>query len=324
VDFSIIDTNKAFIDHFGDIESLKGKPAKELYLSKGLPVINEYFDVAKSGSPYKFEASPGANKHFIINVISPKRGQFATVFEDITEHKRNELEIRKKNEELTRFIYTVSHDLKSPLVTIKSFSNYLQEDIVNNDKEAQDRDLNFIRNAADKMARLLDELLELSRIGRKEKPKVSIPMEEVVQSATDLVAGRLEAKKIKVTVTGLPVMLYGHAQRFIQLFQNLIDNSAKFMGDQQYPFIEIGAFTGENNEVVMFVRDNGKGIDPRYHHKIFGLFEKMDVETEGTGIGLALVKRIVEVHGGSIWFISEDNGKGTTFYFTLEGTRIIK
>lgn len=325
VDFSIIDTNKAFIDHFGhDIESVKGMPAREVYLSKGLPVINEYYDVAKNGAPYKFEASPGANKHFIINVISPKEGQFATVFEDITEHKKNELEIRKKNEELTRFIYTVSHDLKSPLVTIKSFSNYLQEDILNNDKEAQDRDLNFIRNAADKMARLLDELLELSRIGRKEKPKVNIPMEEVVQAARDLVAGRLEEKKIKVSVTGIPVMLHGHAQRFIQLYQNLVDNSAKFMGDQQYPFIEIGAFNGENNEVVMFVRDNGKGIDPRYHHKIFGLFEKMDVETEGTGIGLALVKRIVEVHGGRIWFISEGNEKGTTFYFTLEGTSIIK
>ncbi|MGE5419701.1 MAG: PAS domain S-box protein [Chloroflexota bacterium] len=325
VDFSIIDTNKAFIDHFGhEAELLKDKPATEFYLSKGLPVKNEYFDVAKSGSPYKFEASPGANKHFIINVISPKEGQFATVFEDITEHKRNELEIRKKNEELTRFIYTVSHDLKSPLVTIKSFSNYLQEDIRNNDQDAQDRDLNFIRNAADRMARLLDELLELSRIGRKEKPKVTIPLEEVVLAARDLVAGRLEEKKTKVTVTGIPVMLYGHAQRFIQLFQNLIDNSAKFTGDQQNPFIEIGAYPGENNEVVIFVRDNGKGIDPRYHHKIFGLFEKMDVETEGTGIGLALVKRIVEVHGGTIWFISEGNGKGTTFYFTLEGTTIIK
>ncbi len=240
--------------------------------------------------------------------------------QDITERKIAEESLKKKNEELTRFIYTVSHDLKSPLVTIKSFSNYLQEDISNQDTEAQDRDLNFIRNAADKMARLLDELLELSRIGRKEKPKVIIPLEEVVNSATDLVAGRLEEKKIRVKITGIPVLLYGLAQRFIQLYQNLIDNAAKFMGDQPDPVIEVGAFAGENNEVVLFVRDNGQGIDPRYHHKIFGLFEKMDVETEGTGIGLALVKRIVEVHGGSVWFTSEGNGKGTTFYFTLEGT----
>ncbi|HEX2970207.1 MAG TPA: PAS domain S-box protein [Bacteroidales bacterium] len=260
----------------------------------------------------------------IITDNSGKTLRMIGAVQDITERKLAEESLRKKNEELTRFIYTVSHDLKSPLVTIKSFSNYLQEDIKNNDKDSQDRDLKFIRNAADKMARLLDELLELSRIGRKEKPKSFIPLSEVVKAASDLVAGRLEEKKIKVSVSGLPVMLYGHTQRFIQLFQNLIDNSAKFMGDQPQPSVETGAFTGENNDIVIFVRDNGKGIDPRYHHKIFGLFEKMDVETEGTGIGLALVKRIVEVHGGSIWFTSEGEGTGTTFYFTLEGTIIIK
>jgi signal transduction histidine kinase len=119
-------------------------------------------------------------------------------------------------------------------------------------------------------------------------------------------------------------MLYGNSQRFVQLYQNLLDNAAKFMGGQPEPLIEVGAYTDENNEIVLFVRDNGKGIDPRYHHKIFGLFEKIDNETDGTGIGLALVKRIVEVHGGSIWFTSAGTGKGTTFYFKLEGTTLIK
>jgi PAS domain S-box-containing protein len=325
VDFSLIDVNKSFKENFGiDTEAGMGVPLKEKYHSIGLPVMNEYFNVAKDRQPFKFEASvENTGKHFIINVISPKKDQFATVFEDITEQKRNELEIRQKNEELTRFIYTVSHDLKSPLVTIKAFSNYLQEDIENNDLEARERDLNYIRNAADKMGKLLDELLELSRIGRKEKPKEYIPLESIIEAARDLVAGRLEEKKIKVRITGLPVMLYGHGQRFIQLYQNLLDNAAKFMGTQPDPLIEVGAFTDEKNEIVLFVKDNGKGIDPRYHHKIFGLFEKMDNETEGTGIGLALVKRIVEVHGGNIWFTSEGNGTGTTFYFKLSGTSLI-
>lgn len=325
VDFSLIEVNKSFRENFGlDADSGMGVPLKDKYHSIGLPVLDEFFNVARDRQPYKFEASvENTGKHFIINVISPKKDQFATVFEDITEQKRNELEIRQKNEELTRFIYTVSHDLKSPLVTIKAFSNYLQEDIENNDLEARERDLNYIRNAADKMGKLLDELLELSRIGRKEKPKEYVPLESIIEAARDLVAGRLEEKKIKVRITGLPVMLYGHGQRFIQLYQNLLDNAAKFMGNQPEPIIEVGAFMDEKNEIVLFVKDNGKGIDPRYHHKIFGLFEKMDNETEGTGIGLALVKRIVEVHGGTIWFTSEGNGTGTTFYFKLSGTSLI-
>lgn len=210
-------------------------------------------------------------------------------------------------------------------MTIKSFTAYLKEDIENQDKPGQDKDINYIQNAADKMGKLLDELLELSRIGRKEKPKTKATLRTVSQAAIDLVAGRLAKNNIKVEFTGPSVMLYGHIDRFIQLYQNLLDNAAKFMGDQPRPFVEIGAFIDNerNNEIVLFVRDNGSGIDPRYHHKIFGLFEKMDNSTEGTGIGLALIKRIVEVHGGTIWFESEGTGKGTTFYFTLEGTQVI-
>jgi PAS domain S-box-containing protein len=323
-DFSIIETNSAFREYFDmNGASINGKPARDLYIEKGLPVSDKYFDVAETRQIHKFETSVGnPGKHFIVNVISPKTGQFATVFEDITDQKRNEIEIRQKNEELTRFIYTVSHDLKSPLVTISSFSNYLQEDIANNDMEAQARDLNFIRNAADKMGKLLDELLELSRIGRKEKPKEKVRLNEIIQAATDLVAGRIDEGKITVKFTGDDTVLFGHGQRFVQLFQNLIDNAAKFMGNQRDPVIEIGSFKNEDSEIVLYVRDNGRGIDPRYHHKIFGLFEKMDNDTEGTGIGLALVKRIVEVHGGRIWFNSGGEGTGTTFYFTLEGTTL--
>lgn len=233
--------------------------------------------------------------------------------------KESEQEIKKKNEELTRFIYTVSHDLKSPLVTIKAFIAYLADDVQKGDKEAQSRDIKYINNAADKMGSLLDELLELSKIGRKEDPKTEIPMKYIAQSAVDLVAGRIAHRKVKVEITGPDVMLYGHQPRLLQLYQNLVDNSVKFFGDQPEPVIEIGSFPDpDKNEVVLFVRDNGSGIDSKYHDKVFGLFEKLDADAEGTGIGLALVKRIVEVHGGSICFASEGKGKGTTFYFTID------
>ena len=110
--------------------------------------------------------------------------------------------------------------------------------------------------------------------------------------------------------------VYGDRLRLLEVYQNLIDNAVKFMGDQTSPRIEIGA-QQHDGEVVCFVRDNGIGIASEYHEKVFGLFERLDTVIDGTGIGLALVKRIVEVHGGRIWVESEGEGRGTTFWFTL-------
>jgi signal transduction histidine kinase len=106
----------------------------------------------------------------------------------------------------------------------------------------------------------------------------------------------------------------------VEVFQNLLDNAVKFMGDQIAPCVEVG-LQAQGADTVVFVRDNGIGIDPRHQHKLFGLFEKLDATVEGTGMGLALVRRIVDVHGGRIWVESEGVGKGTTFCFTLAKTR---
>jgi signal transduction histidine kinase len=323
IDYRVIDVNPAFTHHTGlSREMALGKLGTELYQTTPPPFFDEYYGVAKTRNPYHFETFfPPMQKQFMISAISPRIGQFATVFEDITERKRIEDELRKKNEELARFIYTVSHDLKSPLVTIKSFTTYLKEDIQSDNKEAIAKDMGYINNAADKMAMLLDELLELSRVGRKGNPKTEIAFQDVVKSALDLVAGRISDNKVNITVSEQPIILFGDPQRLIQLFQNLIDNSVKFMGTQKNPAIEIGTVT-RNNEILLFVRDNGSGIDPRYSHKLFGLFEKLDTSSNGTGIGLALVKRIVETHKGTIWFESDGPEKGTIFYFKLDKTRI--
>ena len=116
---------------------------------------------------------------------------------------------------------------------------------------------------------------------------------------------------------GLPTV-YGDRARLVEVVQNLIDNAVKYMGNQPDPRIEIGARVSEDpSQTVFFVRDNGIGIDPQYHERVFGLFNKLDTTSDGTGVGLALVKRIVEVHGGRIWIESAGVGAGATFCFTL-------
>ncbi len=248
---------------------------------------------------------------------------FVGLGHDITERKRmeqvlqqNSKELQERNDELARFTYTVSHDLKSPLVTIKAFIGYLEQDTANQDTEAIKKDRQYIYTAVDKMTRLLDELLDLARIGHKMNPPEEVPLQVVVKDALDMVAGGIIQKGVEVVVTKEPVMLCGDRTRLVEVFQNLVDNAIKFMGDQKTPRVEIGVETA-GDERVFFVRDNGMGIDPRYLPKVFGLFEKYDPGTKGSGIGLALVKRIVEVHGGKIWVESAGVGKGATFRFTL-------
>ena len=110
--------------------------------------------------------------------------------------------------------------------------------------------------------------------------------------------------------------IYGDRLRLIEVMQNLIDNAVKFVGQQPNPRIEIGAISKET-EILCFVRDNGVGIKPQYHETVFGLFDRLDPSIEGTGIGLALVKQIIEIHNGTIWVESAGDGNGATFYFTL-------
>ena len=135
-------------------------------------------------------------------------------------------------------------------------------------------------------------------------------------------AGRIAERGVTVTVIGNNhPTLFGDRSRLAEIWQNLLDNACKFMGDQKEPRIEIGVEI-RDNETVFFVRDNGIGIDERYQTKVFGLFEKLNPKAEGTGIGLALIKRIVEIYGGRIWIESAGRGLGTNFLFTLPGAAL--
>ncbi len=230
--------------------------------------------------------------------------------------KQKEREIEEKNAELERFTYTVSHDMKSPLVTIKTFLGYLAEDTKLPDNPRVQQDMAFMHTAADKMSQLLDELLELSRVGRVINPPQEVAFTDLAREAVQLDAGRISVQKVTVEICDSPVVLFGDRPRLVEIWQNLVENACKFMGSQENPRIEIGV-EGCDRETLFFVRDNGIGINPRFHAKVFGLFEKLEAGGEGTGLGLALVKRIVEMYDGTIRVESGGEGQGTTFFFTL-------
>ncbi len=259
---------------------------------------------------------------------SDEVGLLASAFDSMLNHVQNwntalnkqvkarTVELESKNAELERYAYTVSHDLKSPLVTIKGFLGMLETDMIKGDVERIRKDVGHIHNAADKMNQLLDELLELSRVGEVAGIKEKVPFEYLTNEALTLVEGQIRKLGIEVKIApDLPVM-YVDRLRLVEVLQNFIDNAVKHMGNQSKPCIEIGVRQADGEEVY-YVRDNGIGIEPRYHEKVFGLFNKLDKESDGTGIGLAIVRRIIEVHGGRVWVESEGKGKGSAFCFTI-------
>lgn len=231
-------------------------------------------------------------------------------------------ELEAKNAELERFTYTVSHDLKSPLLTIKGFLGYLKRDLEHGDAERVRADAERIKGAADKMEQLLDELLDLSRVGRVVNQPEEVPLGELAREVADAVGRRTEDRGARIEVAADLPAVFADPVRLREVLENLVENAIKFRGDESEPRVEIGS-RSDGAETVLYVRDNGRGIAPVYHEKIFGLFDRLDHSIDGTGIGLAIVRRIVEVHGGRIWVESEGEGRGSTFCFTLgeEGER---
>jgi PAS domain S-box-containing protein len=327
-----IDVNKAFTDSIGfEREDVIGRRASDLNIlfspedvKKAQTILNEqnaFRDIElsfrqKSGKTFSVLMSI---EEFLVNNAT----YTLTSALDITDRKQAEAEREKlideleaKNEELERFTYTVSHDLKSPLVTINGFLGYLEQDATSGNIERLKKDIHRIHDAVNKMQQLLNELLELSRIGRMMNAPEAIAFDNLVKETINIVYGQLEAHSVTVQVQPELPLVYGDKPRLMEVLQNLLDNAAKYMGNQPSPQVEIGQYGDENDKSIFYVKDNGIGIAPEYYDRIFGLFNKLDAKSEGTGVGLALVKRIIEIHGGRVWVESE-TGLGSTFFFTL-------
>ncbi|MFO7681465.1 MAG: PAS domain S-box protein [Chloroflexota bacterium] len=334
-DHSMAKVNQAFCRMLGYTdEEFQGKFYKEITYPEDVSVSLEKHRALFSGeiTSYQLEKRylhrQGHEVWALLSVSAVGSGvgqpHYAIAqVQDITERKQAEVdrenliaELELRNTELEQFAYTVSHDLKAPLITIGGFLGFLERDMRNGDLTSLDSDIRNIHQAVHKMRLLLDELLELSRIGRLMNPPELAPFADIVQEALALVHGRLADKGVKVTVQpDIPPVL-GDKARLVEVVQNLVENAVKYMGSQAEPQIWIGV--RENGvHPIYTVRDNGIGIEAPYHEQIFGLFNKLDEEAEGTGIGLALVKRIVAVHNGRLWVESEGNGKGSTFCYTL-------
>ena len=270
--------------------------------------------------------SPSAFSRMDVTVLQTMADQIANAIENarlFTERASLINELGGQNAELERFTYTVSHDLRSPLVTIRGFLGYLRQDAASGDLSRFDTDIARISNAVDKMQDLLNDLLELSRIGRIINPPEEIPFEQIVKESIEMTSGLLEARNVRVEIQKELPIIYGDRTRLLEVMQNLISNAIKFMGDQAVPRIEIGMTESQlDGKPVFFVRDNGIGIEAQDHERIFGLFNRLDPSVDGTGIGLSLVRRIIEVHNGKIWVESEP-GIGTTFLFTLPLAQLV-
>lgn len=255
-------------------------------------------------------------------------GQLANAFNRMAEQLEENVvqkqqfidQLEQKNVELERFTYTVSHELKSPLVTVSGFVGLLERDLVDENRERISDDMGKISEAVSVMSKQLDDLLELSRIGRQVSEPDNCALTELCTEVVRVMQGVIRERDAVVEIERDMPQVLADAARIREVFQNLIENGIKFTPSERRPRIEIKAEESDGL-VVCRITDNGTGIEPRYQERVFGLFDRLDTGVPGTGIGLALVKRIIETHAGDIWIESQGDGQGCCFCFTLPSYR---
>ena len=240
---------------------------------------------------------------------------FSKITRNLTERKNAEEQLKAVNNELEAFSYSISHDLRAPLRAIVGYSNILIEDYTDKLDDEGRRVLNVIMKNAVKMGQLIDDLLAFSRIGKQNLIKVNIDLGSLVKTIVSEL-NILQSNKIEMDVKSL-LSAKCDSSMMKQVIVNLIGNAIKYSNKKETSIIEIGSYR-EINENIYYIKDNGAGFDMKYYDKLFGVFQRLhnDKEFEGTGVGLALVKRIITKHGGKTWAEAKVD-EGATFYFSL-------
>jgi PAS domain S-box-containing protein len=349
IDYRYLEVNPAFEKLTGVAAStLLGKTVKQVMPNTEAYWIEAFGRVATTGEPMAYENySVELKRHYDTWTFSPRRGQFAVVFTDITTRKQAEetvlqlnrdlekrveertaelarrvAEVEQLNQELESFSYSVSHDLRTPLRNITGFLELLTNRSAGRLDAEEVRYVETVSREATRLNTLIQALLEFSRVGRTALNFSPVPLDELVAEVRAELAELAAGREIEWRVGPLPVLSVDRTLLRL-VFANLLANAVKFTRARQPAVIEVGALPSDTGDgrTTFFVRDNGAGFNPSYAGKLFGVFQRLHNQRdfEGTGIGLANVKRIVERHGGRVWAEGKvDNG--AVFYFNLNSS----